>query len=39
MKRVGLGVDSESPTAANALYESVGMRMVARFAIYEKSAE
>jgi ribosomal protein S18 acetylase RimI-like enzyme len=39
MKRVGLGVDSESPTAANALYESVGMRVVARFAIHEKSAE
>lgn len=37
MKRVGLGVDSESPTAANALYESVGMRVVARFAIHEKS--
>ena len=39
MKRVGLGVDSESPTAANALYESVGMHVVARFAIHEKSAE
>jgi ribosomal protein S18 acetylase RimI-like enzyme len=37
MRRVGLGVDSESPTAANALYESVGMHVVARFAIHEKS--
>ncbi len=39
MKRVGLGVDGESPTGANALYDSVGMRIVARFAIHEKSAE
>ena len=38
MQRVGLGVDGESPTGANALYESVGMRIVSRFAIYEKSA-
>ncbi|MGH3128392.1 MAG: GNAT family N-acetyltransferase [Gaiellaceae bacterium] len=37
MKRVGLGVESESPTAANALYKSVGMHVVARFAIHEKS--
>jgi GNAT superfamily N-acetyltransferase len=39
MRRVGLGVDGESPTGANALYESVGMRVVSRFAIHEKSAE
>ena len=38
MKRVGLGVDGESPTGANALYESAGMRVVSRFAIHEKSA-
>jgi ribosomal protein S18 acetylase RimI-like enzyme len=38
MKRVGLGVDGESPTGANALYESVGMRVVSRFAIHEKAA-
>ncbi len=36
MKRVGLGVDGESPTGANALYESAGMRVVARFEIREK---
>jgi len=34
----GLGVDSESPTGANKLYESVGMRVSAQFAIYEKGA-
>jgi ribosomal protein S18 acetylase RimI-like enzyme len=39
MKRVGLGVDGESPTGANALYESAGMRVVSRFAIHEKGAE
>jgi mycothiol synthase len=37
-KRVGLGVDGDSPTGANALYESVGMRVVARFEIREKAA-
>jgi mycothiol synthase len=36
--RAGLGVDSESPTGANKLYESVGMRISAQFAIHEKSA-
>ena len=36
MKRAGLGVDSESPTGANRLYEAVGMRVSARFAIHEK---
>lgn len=38
LKRVGLGVDGESPTGANALYESVGMRVVSQFAIHEKAA-
>ena len=28
MTRVGLGVDAESPTGANRLYERVGMRVV-----------
>ena len=37
--RVGLGVDATSPTGANQLYESVGMREYARFAILEKDAE
>ena len=36
--RAGLGVDSESPTGANKLYESVGMHVSARFAIHEKGA-
>jgi mycothiol synthase len=35
-RRVGLGVDSESPTGANRLYESVGMREVGRFEVREK---
>lgn len=34
----GLGVDAESPTGANDLYERVGMRVRARFDIYEKAA-
>jgi len=38
LARAGLGVDSESPTGANKLYESVGMRVSAQFAIHEKSA-
>lgn len=33
----GLGVDAESLTGANRLYEEVGMRVVARFDIYEKA--
>ena len=33
----GLGVDAESLTGANRLYEEVGMRVRARFDIYEKS--
>ena len=33
----GLGVDAESLTGANRLYEQVGMRVSARFDIYEKT--
>lgn len=33
----GLGVDAESLTGANRLYEHVGMRVVARFDIYENA--
>jgi GNAT superfamily N-acetyltransferase len=33
----GLGVDSESPTGANVLYDQVGMRVAARFDVYEKA--
>lgn len=33
-----LGVDAESPTGAHTLYESAGMHVAARFAIYEKAA-
>jgi ribosomal protein S18 acetylase RimI-like enzyme len=33
----GLGVDAESETGANRLYESVGMRTAARFDILERS--
>jgi ribosomal protein S18 acetylase RimI-like enzyme len=36
LTRAGLGVDAESPTGANKLYEAVGMRVSARFAIHEK---
>ena len=35
----GLGVDATSLTGANRLYEGVGMRVAARFDIYEKAAE
>lgn len=38
MTRAGLGVDATSPTGANKLYESVGMRVSAQFAIHEKGA-
>jgi mycothiol synthase len=37
-RRAGLGVDAESPTGAHTLYESAGMRVEARFEIYEKAA-
>ena len=36
--RAGLGVDAASLTGANRLYEAVGMRVAARFDIYEKKA-
>jgi ribosomal protein S18 acetylase RimI-like enzyme len=35
-ERAGLGVDSESVTGANLLYEQAGMHVAARFDIYEK---
>jgi mycothiol synthase len=34
--RAGLGVDAESPTGADRLYEQAGMHVSARFDIYEK---
>jgi mycothiol synthase len=34
--RVGLGVDAASPTGAERLYESAGMRVVRRRNVYEK---
>ena len=37
LARAGLGVDSESPTGANALYEDVGMSSTSRFDIYERA--
>ena len=36
LRGAGLGVDAESLTGANRLYESAGMRETARFDIYEK---
>lgn len=36
-RRAGLGVDSESPTGANRLYEQAGMHVAGRFDIYEKA--
>jgi len=36
--RAGLGVDAESLTGANRLYEQSGMRVRVRFDIYEKAA-
>ena len=36
MRGAGLGVDATSTTGANKLYEQAGMRVVARFDIYEK---
>lgn len=35
---VGLGVDAESLTGAQRLYEQVGMHVAAQFVIYEKAA-
>lgn len=37
LERAGLGVDSESITGANTLYETVGMRPTQEFHIYERS--
>jgi len=36
--RAGLGVDAESATGANRLYERAGMHVSARFDVYEKRA-
>jgi mycothiol synthase len=36
LARVGLGVDADSLTGANRLYESAGMRPVRRWDLYEK---
>lgn len=36
-RKVGLGVDAESLTGANRLYEGAGMHVVRRFDIFEKS--
>jgi mycothiol synthase len=36
MKRVGLGVDGQSLTGANRLYESVGMQVTERIGTYNK---
>jgi ribosomal protein S18 acetylase RimI-like enzyme len=38
LARAALGVDAESLTGANRLYESAGMHVAARFDIYEKPA-
>ncbi len=38
LAHAGLGVDATSLTGANRLYESAGMREVARFDVYEKPA-
>jgi ribosomal protein S18 acetylase RimI-like enzyme len=35
--RVGLGVDADSQTGANLLYESAGMRPVRRYDLYQKA--
>lgn len=39
LRRGGLGVDAESITGANRLYEQAGMHVAARFDIYEKVVE
>jgi mycothiol synthase len=38
LERAVLGVDSDNPSGAHRLYESVGMVVTARFEIYEKAA-
>ncbi len=35
-RKVGLGVDSESPTRATRLYERAGMHVVRQFDQYQK---
>jgi ribosomal protein S18 acetylase RimI-like enzyme len=35
-RRVGLGVDAESPTGATRLYERAGMAVVEQLTIYRK---
>jgi mycothiol synthase len=35
-RRVGLGVDAESPTGATRLYERLGMRVFSRAVVYQK---
>jgi mycothiol synthase len=37
IRRVGLGVDTENPSGATRLYESVGMRVTAEDVVYEKA--
>jgi ribosomal protein S18 acetylase RimI-like enzyme len=37
IRRVGLGVDSENPTGAKRLYESVGMHVTMEDVVYEKA--
>jgi mycothiol synthase len=39
LARAGLGVDAQNPTGATRLYESVGMRVVDRFELYEMDVE
>lgn len=38
-RRVGLGVDADSPTGATRLYERAGMRVVEETAVYRKELE
>jgi mycothiol synthase len=37
VNRITLGVDSENPTGATKLYESVGMRVELEDAVFEKA--
>jgi ribosomal protein S18 acetylase RimI-like enzyme len=37
LTRAGLGVDAESPTGANELYEDAGMSAASRFDLYERA--
>jgi ribosomal protein S18 acetylase RimI-like enzyme len=38
-RRVGLGVDADSPTGATRLYERAGMRVVEETAVYRKDLD